>query len=342
LIVAKFGGSSVRDASAFKRCLEIIKKQDTIKLVILSATYNSTNELEEIYELSIQGSKLQEEKYQSLIKRHQDLAIDLGIDNEIVDLFFDKIDIEYRTCQRKDDYLALGELMSSTLFYHYLNIHLTDAVSLEFRDARELIKTDSQFGMAVPNEDKIKTACHQLVKENSLIITQGFIGSDEMNRTTTLGREGSDYSASLLAAAIGASGVQIWTDVDGVYSADPRLVKEAKPIKNLSYLQAAMLAKNGAKVLYPKTLAPLLSQNIPVYVKSSLFPEKVGSLIDDDEATFCAVTSKKNQDSSVDSESEFIISVIGPHLTDKKISQYHVSEKLHLETLSSLHQKYCL
>jgi aspartate kinase len=232
--------------------------------------------------------------------------------------------------------------MSSTLFYHYLNILLTDVVSVECREARELIKTDSQFGMAVPNEDEIKTACHQLVQENNLIITQGFIGSDEMNRTTTLGREGSDYSASLLAAAVGASEVQIWTDVDGVYSADPNLVKEAKPIPFLSYWQAAKLAENGAKVLFPKTLAPLIINKIPVRVKSSLFPEKAGSLISDIEETLCAVTSQRNQDSDSSVENEFIISVIGPQPGKEIFTQYHVSKKQHLDELGSLHQKYCL
>ena len=346
MIVAKFGGSSVRDASAFKRCQEIIKKQDAIKIVILSATYNTTNELEEIFSLSESESEsesdhdieFQKEKYQLLINRHKALATDLCIKKELSDALFNQIDKEYQVCQRKDDYLALGELMSSHLFYHFLKMNLTNMTSVKLIDARTLIKTDSLFGMATPNVAKIKSACQELDRENSLIITQGFIGSDDQNNTTTLGREGSDYTASLLAAAIGATEVQIWTDVDGVYSADPRLVSEAKPIAKLSYKQAAILAENGAKVLFPQTLAPVIEKKIPVRVKSSLFPEKEGSIITDEVASRTAVTSQRCEEN----ENEYIISVVGPQLEDKTFSQHKVSKDEHIEALISLHQKYCL
>lgn len=336
MIVAKFGGSSVRDASAFRRCLEIIKKERSIKLVILSATYNTTNELEEIYSLASENKKLQARKYQEIISRHKALAMELCIDDNLSHQFFDQIDKEFTKCTRKDDFLALGEIISSTLFYFFLKDNLNDEVVLI--DAKSLVKTNSCYGNATPNESLIATACQKNNFENKITITQGFIGSDDLGHTTTLGREGSDYSASLLAAALNASEVQIWTDVDGIYSADPRLVKEAIPIKNLSYKQAALLAKSGAKVLFSKTLAPVLVKNIPVRVKSSLNPEKEGSLITASEALSCAITSQKSKIN----EDEYVITIVGPNLGDSGFYTETVTSQKHLETLVSLHKKYCL
>ena len=164
------------------------------------------------------------------------------------------------------------------------------------------MRTDSKFSCAKPVFDEIKVLVHDkllpLINDKSIIITQGFIGSNTMGETTTLGRGGSDYSAAILGEALNVATISIWTDVAGVYTTDPRVVKNARPIPELTYVEAAEMANFGAKVLHPSTMIPAVRQNIPVFVGSSKEPEKGGTWVRPETESaphFRAVALRKNQ-----------------------------------------------
>jgi len=157
-----------------------------------------------------------------------------------------------------------------------------EEVETQWFDARKVIRTDDTFGCAVPAIDVIAEQAEKRLRPRiaqALIVTQGFIGSDAAGHTTTLGRGGSDYTASLLAEALNASRVDIWTDVAGIYTTDPRIVAQAKRIDNLSYSEAREMATLGAKVLHPATLLPAIRKNIPVFVGASNNPSAGGTLV---------------------------------------------------------------
>ena len=146
-------------------------------------------------------------------------------------------------------------------------------------DAREVIKTDGNHRKAKENWALTQAAVEEKIGISGFTLTQGFIGSDTNNFTTTLGREGSDYTAAIIAAVMNASILEIWTDVSGMFTTNPKLIKNAKPIQKLSYLEAIELSHFGAKVLYPPTVQPVLDLNIPIHIKNTLDPESVGTII---------------------------------------------------------------
>ena len=294
LIVAKFGGSSVKDAEAMLRCAAVIESNPQIQLVVISATQNTTNQLEFIAKASERGD---ETTLQSLIKemveRHQKIAHDLFTSEEArteLGFLFEEIKFvsseivktKTYTPAIMDQLYSLGERMSSLLVSDLMKLRLAGR-AVELLDARTVIKTNSDFQKAEPQIDLIREKAEILLleklKKNTLFITQGFIGKDLLGNTTTLGREGSDYSAALFGEALNASLVQIWTDVAGIASTDPRLVTEARFIPTLSYDEATSLASLGAKVLFPTTLLPTKRKDIPVFVGSSLNPSLGGTMI---------------------------------------------------------------
>lgn len=178
-----------------------------------------------------------------------------------------------------DHLVACGELMSTHILAQLMRERGINAVRF---DIREVLRTDDNFGRAEPNVEAIA----QLAQEkliplclDSVVITQGFIGSDEEGNTTTLGRGGSDYSAALIAEGVKASGLEIWTDVPGIYTTDPRIAPKASPIPEISFSEASEMANFGAKILHPSTLVPALRHDIPVFVGSSKEPEKGGTWI---------------------------------------------------------------
>lgn len=293
MIVSKFGGSSVKDAEAMRRCAEIVENNGDIRVVILSATYNTTNELEKMGKLAESGElpsailllqKIKERHYQiakeleapasayqmidSILSEGESLLAGISMLKECSDRALDRL-------------YSIGERMSSALFAGILTGRLTTPVL--FVDAREVIITDGQFRRAKPQIAEIRNRAEQkllpALATGAIIVTQGFIGSDQHGVTTTLGREGSDFSAALIAEAIDASACYIWTDVAGIYTTDPRHIAEAKKIDTLSYLEATTMARLGAKVLFPETLAPAERKSIPVYVGSSLDAKKLGTWI---------------------------------------------------------------
>lgn len=299
-IVAKFGGSSVKDASAMLRVSQIVENNPLIKIVVISATQNTTNQLEFISKAATAGDR---ETLDSLISelthRHMVIAEELFTSPAAradMQIIFDELkslcdDIfAEKTCSPKtmDQIYSIGERISSLLVSDLLKLRLAERKPL-LLDARKVIKTNSDFHKAEPQIDLIATHAREELQErlldDSIIVTQGFIGEDLLGNTTTLGREGSDYSAALFGEAIDASLVQIWTDVPGVASSDPRYVKDARFIAKLSYDEATALATLGAKVLFPTTLAPTKRKDIPVFVGSSLDPKAGGTIITKEQDT---------------------------------------------------------
>lgn len=293
MIVAKFGGSSVKDASAMRSCVKVVKTTPGLGVVIISATYNTTNELEKLYSSLVQGDlTAANSQWVQIQERHLKMGQELGeyclgpfqvlmdsLNFKLKEIFT----VKELDSRHRDLILSFGEQISSLLFQLILKEEFKSEREVQLVPATSFIKTDSSFGLAIPKPESIKLYSEGLFREGlrngHLFVTQGFIGSDGNDQVTTLGREGSDYSATLLAAAINASEVHIWTDVDGIYSADPNIIKTAKKLKELTYDEATVLASAGAKVLFPKTLAPLRDQGIPLRVGKTENPTGEGTWI---------------------------------------------------------------
>ncbi|MBP4040835.1 lysine-sensitive aspartokinase 3 [Aeromonas sp. SrichE-2G] len=285
--VAKFGGTSVADAAAMNHCADVVLANPATRVVVLSASAGVTNLL-----VSLAQGELDEAEQDAQLDKlagiqHAILAA-LGNPAEVSALIHAQLG-EIRTMARQacqhtdaelaDRLIACGELMSTRLFTELLHQR---GVKARWQDARQLLRTDSRFGKATVDLAATRALCQQAlcpVLGESLVITQGFIGADGDGRTTTLGRGGSDYSAALLAEALDAGSIEIWTDVPGIYTTDPRLVTRARPIPEISFVEAAEMATFGAKVLHPATLQPALRQDIPVFVGSAKDPAAGGTWI---------------------------------------------------------------
>lgn len=286
--VAKFGGSSVRDGAAMKRCARILTLDPEIKLVIISATWNTTNELERIAGLASRAGAW-EQALEELITRHRALIHELDLEEgewfnslddeawELGDLFREEMRVDQ---VRMEQFYSIGERLSSAIFAEYLSRSFLQR-KVQLVDAREMIHTDNCYGLANPDRGELKEFAnyHLNFNDDALYVTQGFIGKGPHGETTTLGREGSDYSATLLAEAINATEVQIWTDVPGIAVIDPKLIADAPFIKELDYSCAEEMARHGAKVLFPRTLEPVVQAGIPVFVGATYDPKLGGTWI---------------------------------------------------------------
>lgn len=312
LVVSKFGGTSMGDAQAMRRSAAISKMRDA-KIVVVSATSGTTNKLIELAQVAELGDWNRAEIILAEMRqRHHVIGKELAVSSYALAALDDLLEETetlargihmLRECSPRafDRMQSFGERMSSVLF--------TEALAQEWRerhvkllDVRQIMRTDSTYGKGAPQIGTIAELAHthlpNLRTENVCYVTQGFIGQDANGNTTTLGRGGSDYSASLLGEAVSADIVEIWTDVDGIATTDPRLHKGARPIRDISATEAAEMAVFGAKVLHPTTLTPAIRQDIPVFVGSSFEPEKPGTWIRrevKDAPIFRAVALKKDQ-----------------------------------------------
>jgi aspartate kinase len=291
LVVAKFGGSSVKDAKAFKQVAKIIENNINIKLVILSAVSGITDKLITIFKLPSNKRKI---ICQDIVAIHQNIIEELGLNscdtNKILkpiinELFF--LSKFATTDYHLDQLLAIGERLSTIIITELLKSNHKKAI---FYDARELIITDKNFGYATPRVKDIKLQCFdkiipKLKSDDHIIITQGFIGGTREGLSTTLGRGGSDYSAALFAEAINANLLEIYTDVKGVYTGNPNLISNAKLIPYLSYHDMAVLSKFGTKVLHPATIIPCKRMNIPILIKCTFNYKEGGTLIKNRKST---------------------------------------------------------
>ena len=292
IIVAKFGGSSMADATAMKRSAGVAKK-NSANLVAVSATHGTTNKLIKLSELAQSSDwNICEEIVNELKEKHLTIARDLEMDDlSEINALLKQVETLSRgvfllkDCSLKafDAIQSLGERMSSLLFTRALELSWQSERKVKNFDVRKVMRTDDQFGRATPLISEIKSLCDTHLmdcKYNDITyVTQGFIGQDEDGHTTTLGRGGSDYSAALLAEGIGADILQIWTDVAGIATTDPRIVPSARLMNEITFSEAAELATFGAKILHPTTLTPALRKGISVYVGSSYEPDAHGTWI---------------------------------------------------------------
>lgn len=285
--VAKFGGTSVANYEAMNRCAEIIENNPNTKLLVSSACSGVTNLLVEL------STGVQDEKRRAfLVEQLEDIHY------AVIDKLADPLEAEqavasllksvasaaeaasFQSSEKLTDHMvAYGERMSTHLLTQILKERGVNAVRFNIRD---IMKTNSAYGKAEPQLETIaKLAQETLIPlcQDNVVVTQGFIGADEEGNTTTFGRGGSDYSAALIAEAVEAAGLEIWTDVPGIYTTDPRIVTKAAPIPEISFSEASEMANFGAKILHPSTLVPALRHGIPVFVGSSKAPEKGGTWI---------------------------------------------------------------
>jgi len=296
--VMKFGGTSMGDSSCIRRAAEIVAQAANHNhlIVVVSAMSGVTNRLVEAAHSAARGNtheggslaeqlrKQHRSGSEALVSDEERRAqLDLELDqiiNDVASFCHGTALLRELTPRTLDAISSAGERLSARLFAHALCEIGLKGVAV---DATELIVTDNVPGRAEPlmsqTRERAGATLNRLLQENYLPVVTGFIGATAKGMLTTLGRGGSDFSATVLAATVDAKEVIIWTDVDGVLTADPRLVPEARTIGEISYNEAAELAYFGAKVLHPKTLRPVSDAGIPVWIRNSFAPERLGTKI---------------------------------------------------------------
>jgi aspartokinase/homoserine dehydrogenase 1 len=290
--VLKFGGTSVSNAKSLINVVDIIMQSKDQVVVVVSALGGITNLLVEMSERASMGRNNYKEHLETLENRHLNLIeyfIPLTHQSEIISFLKSQLNdleevleslftLNEVTSKSLAKILSYGEILSSTIIFNVLKHKDCDAV---LKDSRELIFTYSIDDREVVNHKQSEKATKSFLKENNseIILIPGFIAQDQEGNTTTLGRGGSDFTASLLTNYCNARHLEIWTDVSGMYTAHPKLVSQAVPIPRLSYQEAMELSHFGAKVIYPPTLQPLIDKNIPVIIKNTFDKEAQGTLI---------------------------------------------------------------
>ena len=294
--VFKFGGASVKDAEGVKNVAEVLKQFPNQKIaVVVSAMGKTTNSLERLAKAFFYKTENPEIILEEIKKYHLDIChhlfansshpIFIELENTFVELYWaiedeptHGFDFEY------DQIVSMGEVISTKIISAYLN---EVGLKNKWVDARGLIQTDNSYREGKVDFDLTETLIKRdlvpVFNSFNSIVTQGFIGGTSENFTTTLGREGSDYTASILAYCLNADNVTIWKDVPGVLNADPKWFSHTKKIDQLSYHDAIELTYYGASVIHPKTIKPLQNKNIPLHIKSFLQPQEEGTIIKDGE-----------------------------------------------------------
>jgi aspartate kinase len=325
MLVMKFGGTSVGSAERMQDVLSIVNKakskhKGAAPLVVLSAMSGVTNSLIKAADRAVaRDLKGALAEVQAVRKKHdeaidQALAKDAALAQKVKDSLnshFEELEVILKgvsylgeLSKRSIDAISgMGELLSSKVVAAIAEHEGTDSVWV---DAREVMITDGTFGRAIPISEAVEKQARAKMaepsKDGKVVITQGFIGATENGVTTTLGRGGSDYSAAIFGAALNADEIQIWTDVDGMMTSDPRLVPEAEVISEVGFQEAAELAYFGAKVLHPLTIKPAIEQGIPVRILNTMRPDSPGTIIkadkeigrsDEDTRPICAIAAKK-------------------------------------------------
>jgi aspartate kinase len=305
--IFKFGGASVKDASGIKNVYDVLQKVgfDDVLLVV-SAMGKTTNALEVVVKDYFDKTASLQSSIQDVKKYHNQILLDLFEDdknsvfNAVSDLF---VELEHFLSHNKspnynfvyDQIVSYGELLSTTILSHYMNYR---DLKTTWIDVRNYIKTDATYRDAEVDWEQTQKNISKIAKKKVLHITQGFLGSDDNGFTTTLGREGSDYTAAIFAYCLNAQSVTIWKDVPGVMNADPRYFDNAILLNQISCREAIELAFYGASVIHPKTLQPLQKKEIPLYVKSFFEPLLAGTKVskgEDLEPYLPCYIVKKNQ-----------------------------------------------
>ena len=291
--VEKFGGASVNSAESIKNVIAILQSDEKVRVVVVSAMGKTTNALEKIIDLWHRYNKFNEEEYTLTKEYHIKIVRELFEKTTLLDIALTMVEEIFAELKQNllslnprdydflyDNIVSYGERISTAIISLYMT-----SINLSHRliPAQEVIKTDNSYRGAQVDwkktEQETKEKFKNLFLETDLVLTQGFIGSTREGYTTTLGREGSDYSAAILAYCLNAKSLTIWKDVEGLMSADPKRMPDAKKLEQVPYREAIELSYYGASIIHPKTIKPLENKSIPLYVKSFVNPEKEGSVI---------------------------------------------------------------
>jgi len=289
--IFKFGGASVKDATGIKNLADIVKKETSDLIIVVSAFGKTTNALEILLNNWLSGDNKYKEQLKNIYSYHSSIYDELsmndnssrnGLDNSFAGLkeYLNKptkesYDFEY------DQIVSYGEIWSTLIVAEYLK---KSGINSEWIDIRDLLLTDDTYREANILWSESLTRVNRAFNFNgdNVFITQGFIGATISGRSTTLGREGSDYTAAILANMLDAESVVVWKDVPGLLNADPKWLPDAQKMDEVSYREAVEMTFSGAKVIHPKTIKPLHNKSIPLYVKSFINPDENGTIVTTD------------------------------------------------------------
>ncbi len=285
--IFKFGGASVKSADAVKNVQKIIKQYDENLLVVISAMGKTTNLLETLVKAYFEKDTKKWEVFQQFKNYHIEIIDDLFDGNgipESVNNLFSELEMKLKKAPslfynfEYDQIICFGELVSTQIISDYLNY---SGVKNQWIDVRTCLRTDDDYRDANVDWELTEKLVNETFHFNGekLFITQGFIGSTTTNLTTSLGREGSDFTAAILGSSLNAESVTFWKDVPGVLSADPKKMEGTVKISELSYREAVEMTHSGAQIIHPKTMKPLHNKAISLYVKSFVTPEDPGTVI---------------------------------------------------------------
>jgi aspartate kinase len=291
--VFKFGGASVNSVERIKNLGKIVKQyKDEKLLIVISAMGKTTNALEKVAEAFFQGKKDEAlQLFDQVKQQHLNVAKSLLVTEyfpcavQLKNFFTEMEWLVHDKPVRDYDYyydqvVCIGELLSTSLISYYL---VEAGIANKWLDVRDIIRTDDNFRDATIDweytRSKAQSVISPLFDDSNIVLTQGFIGSTDENESTTLGREGSDYTAAIFANIMNAESVTIWKDVQSVMNADPKKFPDAQPISELNYNEVIEMAYYGAQVIHPKTIKPLQNKSIPLFVKCFLEPSLPGTII---------------------------------------------------------------
>ena len=288
--VFKFGGASVKDADSVRNAASVLKKFPGENIIaVISAMGKTTNALEKLTDAFFYKQNNKAEFLHEIKKYHLDIISGLFPDAasagyKELQTIFSELEIKINEkpsdnySKEYDQVVSQGEIISTKIVSAYFN---SSGLKNTWLDVRETVKTDNTYREGKVNWELAEKLCSSSIQKNGIVITQGFLGQAPDKSTTTLGREGSDYTAAILAYCTNSQSVTIWKDVPGVMNADPKWFDETKLIDQMSYQDAIELSYYGATVIHPKTIKPLQNKKIPLYVKSFLQPDEKGTVIND-------------------------------------------------------------
>jgi aspartate kinase len=314
IVVMKFGGTSVMDTASIENVIKIVKSNPASKVVVVSAISKATNALEQMAKYASENRvKEAELLLKEIINRHHLIINNLvsdkklklhaveGIINyhrKIAELISGLSIIGELSLRTLDAFRVFGELMSSTVIYYAMK---SSGIDAELIDSRKIIRTDNEFSRAYPNfeltQKNIDKSIKPLLEKGKTVLAQGFIASTEDGISTTMGRESSDFSAAIYGALLDASEIQIWTDVDGVLTADPNIIKNTLKLSEISFQEMEELSNFGAKVLHKNSVKPAYKKNIPIRILNSKNTSSTGTLVISDlnhHKLVKSITYKKN------------------------------------------------
>tara|TARA_B110000483_G_scaffold20671_1_gene23195 strand:- start:495 stop:1748 length:1254 start_codon:yes stop_codon:yes gene_type:complete len=286
--VFKFGGASVKNTKAIINLKNIIFSFKESLIIIVSAINKTTNGLEDVWSFFVRGNTNEAiKKANESIEFHKSIITELGLNSESEFLiFFEKLTLELmdflETGTKENDnfsyskIVSFGEIFSTLIISSYLK---KEGLKNQWIDARNLIQTSNQYLNSKVNWEETKIQINSIIDENITYVSQGFIGSNQVGETTTLGREGSDFTAAIFAWCLDSKEVIIWKDVDGLLNADPKYFKKTKVLKSISFKEAIELSYLGASVIHPNTIKPLENKNIPLSIRSFININNPGSSI---------------------------------------------------------------